>query len=148
MSKLIGKYRANVIDVNDPENRGRVKVTCPKATKNNTPLSWAEASFVPGFFTLPERGDIVWIEFEEGHIDRPVWTGILPTKSYMSKFDSPDVKDIKIVSTGKLASKAEEDINMTTTTGNISESSTTGNVTISAPLGTLTISDSTGSTSP
>lgn len=30
MSKYYGKYRAIVVDVNDPEKRGRIKVQCPK----------------------------------------------------------------------------------------------------------------------
>jgi uncharacterized protein involved in type VI secretion and phage assembly len=28
-----------------------------------------------GLIVLPEVGDGVWIEFEEGNIDLPIWTG-------------------------------------------------------------------------
>lgn len=28
-TKFYGKYRAKVVDVNDPERRGRIRVQCP-----------------------------------------------------------------------------------------------------------------------
>lgn len=85
-NKLFGKYKAEVVNVNDPEKRGRIRVVCPRAMNNDTPLEWAECCFSPGIFTLPKKGDKVWIEFEEGHIDNPIWSGIVMTKDYIKKF--------------------------------------------------------------
>lgn len=86
MDELFGKYRAQVVDLKDPECRGRIKAICPKVMNDETPLEWAESCFPPGLFDMPKQGDIVWIEFEEGHIDKPIWTGIMATKPYMKRF--------------------------------------------------------------
>ena len=29
----------------------------------------------PGFYAIPPAGSGVWIEFEEGNLDKPIWTG-------------------------------------------------------------------------
>lgn len=74
-----GKYRAIVIDNVDPERRGRIKVTCPSALRE-APSNWCEAC-VPiagsasGDFYLPAVGDGVWIEFEQGDINNPIYVG-------------------------------------------------------------------------
>lgn len=74
-----GKYRAFVVDVNDPEKRGRVKVTCPKVYGNDK-SPWCEPclSFAQdngGDFVLPKNGEFIWVEFEEGNPQHPVYTG-------------------------------------------------------------------------
>ena len=84
--ELFGKYKAEVVDVNDPEKRGRIRCKCPKVMQSETPLEWAESCFPPGIFDVPKRGDVVWIEFEEGHIDAPIWSGMLCSKEYVKKF--------------------------------------------------------------
>lgn len=159
--ELLGKFRADVLDVNDPDGRDRIRVSCPQATGNSTPLNWAESCLPPGFHTLPERGDKVWIEFEQGEIDKPLWCGILMTRNYYSRFKSPDVKDIVMVSKGKVHNIAEDDIKTetkgkheleadsdvkTTTKTNISQTAT-GNVDF-VSAATLTITDNNGSFSP
>lgn len=97
MSSLFGKYKAEVVNVNDPEKRGRIKVVCPRATNNNTILEWAECCFMDGFFSLPKRGDTVWVEFEEGHIDKPIWCGIVMTSNYAKRYGEYNVKKKMIV---------------------------------------------------
>jgi hypothetical protein len=82
--KLIGKFRAEVYDEYDPEKRGRIKVIC-KRVNGDIPLPWAESCMLPGLFFLPNKKDYVWIEFEEGDIDKPIWVGIMPTKEYVRK---------------------------------------------------------------
>jgi hypothetical protein len=84
-TKLYGKYRAIVLDINDPEMRGRVLVQCPKLS-NKSALGWAESCFPPGMFFLPKKSDFVWIEFEEGDIHKPVWVGIMPTRNYVRDY--------------------------------------------------------------
>ena len=85
MDNLYGKYRAQVIDIDDPDELGRIRVLCPKVM-GQLPLEWAMSCFPPGIFDIPERGDSVWIEFENGDVDKPIWTGIFATKSYMKRF--------------------------------------------------------------
>lgn len=90
MDKLFGKYRAMVIDTNDPEKRGRIKTRCPSVNLD-IPLAWAESSFPPGIFSVPNLGDFVWIEFEEGDIDKPIWVGMLATVDYVTAQFFPDI---------------------------------------------------------
>lgn len=74
-----GKFRARVVDLNDPERRGRVKVSCPKVMGQGQ-SAWCEIC-VPcayeggGDFFLPKLGDTVWVEFEEGDPTKPIWVG-------------------------------------------------------------------------
>lgn len=119
-----GKYRAVVTDVNDPEKRGRIK-TKLVVDKDMPELAWNEPCFVPGTFLLPAKGDTVWIEFEEGDVDFPIWVGILPKATQVSSIVGtpydPKKKVIKadeLVAAKKLDTK---DLNVTgmTKTGNI-----------------------------
>lgn len=83
--KYYGKYRAIVTDTNDPEKRGRVKVTCPKVY-GSSKSPWCQPC-VPyaydngGDFVLPKLNDFVWIEFEEGDVQYPIYVGGLWAKN-------------------------------------------------------------------
>jgi Type VI secretion system/phage-baseplate injector OB domain len=39
---------------------------------------WAEACVAPGSRAQPKVGATVWIQFEGGNADRPVWIGVKP----------------------------------------------------------------------
>jgi hypothetical protein len=74
-----GKYRAIVTDVDDPDNRCRIRATVP-AVLGDHPCGWAmpAAPFAGdghGFVMLPKVGSGVWIEFEAGQLDSPIWSG-------------------------------------------------------------------------
>ena len=74
-----GKYRGQVADNIDPYKLGRVQVTCP-AVLGEGRASWAMPS-TPyagnrvGFFAVPPIGANVWVEFEAGNLDYPIWSG-------------------------------------------------------------------------
>jgi uncharacterized protein involved in type VI secretion and phage assembly len=79
-SKYYGKYRGFVMDADDPEQLGRVKLQIPSLLGDQI-TGWA-LPCVPfggspnvGWFAIPEVGAQVWIEFEEGDLRRPIWTG-------------------------------------------------------------------------
>jgi len=125
-----GKYRAEVVDVADPEQRGRIRVKCPKVL--GTQISrWALPCFMPNTFTVPARGTLVWVEFEGGNKDSPIWTGVFYTKDqWKSKFGvdySPDkyltnsLGEMRIVSAKSgifiKSIGADVDINTTPDTG-------------------------------
>jgi hypothetical protein len=63
----------------DPMMLGRVQVSVP-AVLGDGSLSWA-APCVPyagsgvGFFMIPPNGANIWVEFEGGDIDYPIWSG-------------------------------------------------------------------------
>ncbi len=77
--KHIGKFRGTVIDNVDPLQMGRLMVQVPDAS-NLLPSTWAMpclpfAGIQSGFFAVPAIGSGVWIEFEQGDADYPIWTG-------------------------------------------------------------------------
>ncbi len=77
--KYYGKYRGTVINNIDPEQRGRILVSVPDVS-GLLPSTWALAC-VPvtgkqsGTFMVPQIGSGVWIEFEQGNPDFPIWVG-------------------------------------------------------------------------
>lgn len=77
--RYYGKYRGIVADVNDPRDQCRIRATVASLL-GGEPLGWAlpAAPFAGdghGQVMLPEVGSGVWIEFEAGDIDHPVWSG-------------------------------------------------------------------------
>ena len=78
--KYFGKYRALVADNKDPEKRARLKLLIPSIMGNEV-THWAEACLPfggltdQGFFLVPEVDSQVWVEFEAGSINHPIWTG-------------------------------------------------------------------------
>ena len=77
--KYYGKYRGTVINNVDPMQIGRIQVMVPDVS-NIMLSSWAMpcapvAGINNGMFTLPMIGSGVWIEFEQGDPDYPIWVG-------------------------------------------------------------------------
>jgi hypothetical protein len=77
--RYYGKYRGLVILNIDPEQIGRVLVQVPDVF-GEIPSSWAMpcvpvAGIQSGCFMVPPIGSQVWIEFEQGDPDYPIWTG-------------------------------------------------------------------------
>jgi Type VI secretion system/phage-baseplate injector OB domain len=77
--KFFGKYRGTVINNIDPEQIGRIMAIVP-AVSNVVPTSWAMpcvpfAGKAEGFFAVPQIGSGVWMEFEGGDPDKPIWVG-------------------------------------------------------------------------
>jgi len=74
-----GKYRGLVTDNKDPKNLGRLRAKV-KEVLGDVETGWALPA-VPyagngeGFFTVPPVGAGVWMEFEAGDAERPIWTG-------------------------------------------------------------------------
>ncbi|MBI3431957.1 MAG: baseplate assembly protein [Hydrogenophilales bacterium] len=80
--KFWGKYQGTVINNIDPELRGRLQVMVPDVT-SLLPSTWAEAC-APlagptgppmGVYLVPPIGAGVWVEFEHGDPNRPIWVG-------------------------------------------------------------------------
>ncbi len=79
MSEFFGKYRGKVEANVDPEQRGRLMVSVPAVTGAGT-LNWALpaspfAGSGVGFWAIPPVGANVWVEYEGGNPDQPIWTG-------------------------------------------------------------------------
>jgi len=70
-----GKYRGLVADRDDPEKLGRLRVRVPSLLADaETGWAWPSVPH-PGLFLLPAKGDLVWVEFVEGDLQHPIWTG-------------------------------------------------------------------------
>lgn len=73
-----GKFRGTVLSNVDPRSVGRLLVEVPDL--GLFPSSWALPSFPfsgrsMGFWTLPQIGAGVWVEFEQGDSNYPIWSG-------------------------------------------------------------------------
>lgn len=79
MPQLFGKYRGLVANNIDPMQMGRIQAIVPDVG-NAIPTSWAlpcvpMTGIQAGVFVVPPIGAAVWIEFEQGNPDYPIWTG-------------------------------------------------------------------------
>jgi uncharacterized protein involved in type VI secretion and phage assembly len=77
--RFLGKYRATVLNNVDPMQIGRLQVIVPDVA-GLVPSSWAMpcvpiAGINMGMFALPAIGAGVWVEFEQGDPEYPVWVG-------------------------------------------------------------------------
>jgi uncharacterized protein involved in type VI secretion and phage assembly len=87
--RFFGKYRGMVTNNIDPLGIGRLQVQVPDVA-GVVPGSWALpcfpfASTQLGFYALPQIGGGVWVEFEQGNPDYPIWSGCW----YGSRADVP-----------------------------------------------------------
>ena len=76
---LYGKYRGTVTNNVDPLQIGRIQVMVPDVA-GFVPSTWAmpcvtATGINTGLFTVPMLGAGVWIEFERGNPDYPIWVG-------------------------------------------------------------------------
>ena len=77
--KYYGKYRGMVLNNVDPMQIGRLMVQVPDVLAEGT-SSWAMPCFPVtgrqmGFWSIPQIGTGVWVEFEQGDIEHPIWAG-------------------------------------------------------------------------
>jgi uncharacterized protein involved in type VI secretion and phage assembly len=78
-TRHFGKYRGTVVNTIDPELRARLQAIVPDVL-GTQPTTWAMpaapyAGLQAGFVALPPVGAGVWIEFEQGDPDFPIWSG-------------------------------------------------------------------------
>lgn len=77
--KHFGKYRGLVLNNVDPMQMGRLQVQVPDVA-GLLPTSWAMPCFPctgkqMGLWAIPQIGAGVWVEFEQGDPDHPIWSG-------------------------------------------------------------------------
>jgi hypothetical protein len=83
--QFYGKYRGVVTDISDPLEICRICARVP-SVYGNSESSWAlpctplaNKKIALGY--LPSVGSLVWIEFENGDPEFPVWTGFFYSQS-------------------------------------------------------------------
>jgi len=78
--RFYGKYRGVVTDNQDPLGLGRLRAKVPDVMGEHDESGWA-LPCVPfagkdmGFFAMPDIDAGVWMEFEQGDPDYPIWSG-------------------------------------------------------------------------
>lgn len=97
LGRYYSSYRGFVVDVDDPEGLQRLKLSIPQITGTQSYNYWAMPKSVffgkgYGSQVLPKVGDLVWVEFEGGHPEVPIWSHGHPgRKEYPKDSDLQDV---------------------------------------------------------
>lgn len=101
---LYGKYRGTVANNKDPLGMGRVEVKVPLVYHGGQ-AHWAMPC-VPfagqgvGLFAVPPNGAHVWVEFEGGDLDYPIWSGCFWPQGHAPA--QPAVPETKILKTANI----------------------------------------------
>lgn len=100
MGRYYSSYRAIVYSVDDPKNISRLQLIIPEITSTGVYSYWAFPKGVFGGITsdgvkygmqvLPQPGDMVWVEFERGEPERPIWQ-----HGHYAENEKPDDGDFK-----------------------------------------------------
>ena len=94
--RFFGLWRGIVTNVNDPLGLGRVKAKVHELLGDEGETDWATPCLPSGgWLFLPKTNDGVWVAFEAGDINRPVWLGF-----WTSKVDKPPEgagKDVRVL---------------------------------------------------
>lgn len=88
--RFFGKHRALVVEDNDPRKLGRVKVYCPSVYgEDPSPWAWPNfpfgGSFEYGLVFVPPKESFVWLEFEEGLPEHPIYTGGFYSETFVGR---------------------------------------------------------------
>ena len=100
--QFYGKFRGVVSDNSDPSNLGRIRARVADVYGEEE-SGWAMPS-VPyagnnvGLFLIPPTNASVWIEFEHGDPDYPIWSGCFWAENETPA--SPASADKKVLKTG------------------------------------------------
>ena len=95
-NKFWGKYRATVLEALTGDDLGKLVVSAPDVFGTApSPTVWPCVPFAGpshGFFSIPEVGDGVWIEFEGGNPSQPIWTGCWWAANDLSSVSQANVR--------------------------------------------------------
>lgn len=95
-----GKYRGVVTDNKDPKMLGRIRARVPDVFGEHQ-SGWAMPSMPyagqgVGLFLIPPKDAFVWIEFEHGDADYPIWTGCFWAEGEVPAAEgAPEIKMLK-----------------------------------------------------
>lgn len=99
--RFVGKFRGVVEETADPRSVGRLRLSVPDVFGEET-SGWALPA-VPyagdgvGLFLLPPKGALVWVEFEHGDPEYPIWTGCFWAEGQLPV--DPAVAETKVLKT-------------------------------------------------
>jgi uncharacterized protein involved in type VI secretion and phage assembly len=113
--RYYGKYRGLVVDNADKQHLGRLKLQVPSVLGPDVVTGWATPC-VPygghanqGCLFIPEVGAGVWVEFEEGDLEFPIWVGTFWSKpGGESELPKPNDRDGKELGSASGAPKPSD----------------------------------------
>ena len=74
--RFYGVYRGVVVDTTDPENKSRIRMQVPQILGNAvTNWAWGIHPAVTATLFVPDPGAGVWVMFEGGDPNFPLWLG-------------------------------------------------------------------------
>jgi len=138
MKKRFGKYKGVVAgEPKDDLGRGRIQVTVERILPEPT---WAEpcvpyAAPGKGFLMVPPDGADVWVEFAEGDISRPIWTGCF----WSDRFTTPLTPQVEKQADTKVLVMEGFDLRITEASNGAKVELKLGSVTITADPNAVTI---------
>lgn len=100
-TRYFGKYRGTVSSNTDPQQRGRLQVKVPDVLDVED-STWALPSLPyagknVGLFLVPPKDALVWVEFEQGDPDYPIWSGCFWAEGDVPA--NPGTADMKVLKT-------------------------------------------------
>ena len=132
---------ARVIDNNDPEGWGRVRVQFIWQEKHQTKTPWIRvvqphAGADKGFYFIPEIGEEVWVDFEDQNAERPFVVGSNYNGKEFSKYHTAG-NDKKVIHTRSgtkiILNDGEGSVFIEDPSGNTYLMDGQGNINVSAP---------------
>ena len=109
--RFFGKYRGVVVDTADPQQRGRLKVQVPAVMGEQAVWALPCAVYAGdgvGLFALPKAGTVVWVEFEAGDANFPIWVGCFWTSGQVAASDA--VEGVKFLKTDSVSIRVDDEV--------------------------------------
>ncbi|MDH3684038.1 MAG: phage baseplate assembly protein V [Acidimicrobiia bacterium] len=85
--ELRGLYQGTVVKSRHDLGELKIKVKVPDVL--GACAVWARSRH-PGLYRTPSKGDGVWVEFQNGDIDQPVWSGEFKARPDQNQLDLGD----------------------------------------------------------
>ena len=77
--QYFGLYRGLVVQNVDPDQKRRLQLRIPQVLGSQVSI-WAMPCLPMQDAPVPAIGKEVWVMFEAGEADQPVWMGLLPPR--------------------------------------------------------------------
>jgi len=104
--RFYGKYRGTVVNNIDPMFLGRILAEVPAVPGVTTSFAMPCVPYAGpnvGFYAIPAIGSNVWIEFEEGDPDHPIWSGCFWGTGEIPMPAGAPLSDTQIFQTGSVS---------------------------------------------
>lgn len=140
MDSYYGVYKGVVCDTKDPEKRGRIKCIIPDVLDEEE-SAWCEPCVAVAYdnggdFCIPQLQETVWVLFEEGDPNKPVYLGNWWQENQSPLGDNYSERDsVRIINYADCTIRMKDDkIDINVGAGKCELSIENGNVTINGDL--------------